>query len=281
MQGNAFSRLIITLALACSALLSGTVPCHAAPPALQVLTENLAPFNYIKDNTLHGACADIVRELIRRTNTDLPRGIRVLPWSRAMAMAKSQPNVALFSTVRSPERERLFHWVGPIYESQVVLFKRHGTACSPVSLEQAKQFRVGVLQDYYEEELLRRNGFPDIYSVPGVPEQIIYLLARDRVDLWLQSWASGRYYAHRAGKPRHWLEVVLPVQQNELFIAFSKDTDPDIIARWQSALDSMRKDGSLHAIVSHFEQTLAREEAVELPVDLQETPLVHSEHPLP
>ncbi|UZP66098.1 transporter substrate-binding domain-containing protein [Desulfovibrio mangrovi] len=226
-------------------------------PQLLVLTENLAPYNYVQGRELKGGCADIVKEILRRTNTGIPQGIRILPWSRAYSMAQQHPDVALFSTVRSPERENKFRWVGPIYSDTLVMMKRRGSNARASNLEEAKKFTVGVMQDYAAEEVLRTNKFPRIYSIPGAPEQMIYMLAHDRVDMWLESWPSGVFYAARAGKPVNWLEPLFPVSHEELYIAFSPQTNPETIQRWSDALEEMRKDGTYAAILNRFEERLA------------------------
>ncbi|GFM37941.1 substrate-binding periplasmic protein [Desulfovibrio psychrotolerans] len=226
------------------------------PHSLQVLTEELAPLNYTRQGEVRGVCAEVVREIIRRTRTHTPSGIRVLPWSRAYAKALATPNVALFSTVRSPEREDLFHWVGPIYTSHVVMFKRRGHPVHIASLEDARSLTVGVLQDYFEQQYLQQRGFTNLYIVPGAPEQMVHLLSKDRIDLWFQSWPTGTFAAARAGKAPDWLEVVLEVTDEQLYIAFSRDTDSKIIDEWTASLEAMKSDGSYDAIISRFESGL-------------------------
>lgn len=273
------------IALVFAIVLFFTVPigeqCRAADMRVQLLTEDLAPFNYLADATLQGPCVDVVREIVRRTGTQLVQDIRTLPWSRALNMAKTQKNTGLFSTVRSSERESQFQWVGPIFTSQVVLFKRRGSPITASTIEEAKRCRIGVLQDYYEEELLRRNGFPDIYSISGVPEQMLYLLAHDRVDMWIQARASGLFYAARSGKGAQWLEPVVTIDSNELYIAFSLHTDPAIISAWRTALDAMKRDGTYQFILDAFERTLTTQCPPPLPRATDTIHLVGSESPLP
>lgn len=253
-------RVQYAAALLLGLLLCAT-PCLAgqegAPHSLQVLTEELAPLNYTRKGEIRGVCSEVVLEIMRRTRTHIPSGIRVLPWSRAYAKALCTPNVALFSTVRSVERENLFHWVGPIYTSHVVMFKRRGHPVELASLDDARSLTVGVLQDYFEQQYLQQHGFTNLHIVPGAPEQMVHLLSKDRIDLWFQSWPTGTYAAARAGKAPDWLEVALEVTDEELYIAFSRDTDPKIIDEWAACLKAMKEDGSYDAIISRFESRLS------------------------
>ncbi|MDZ7666513.1 MAG: hypothetical protein U5K27_14535 [Desulfotignum sp.] len=61
---------------------------------LTILTENLPPLNFIKDDVLIGPAVDIVTEIQRRLgNHDQ---IQVYPWARAYNMASEEENIVLF-----------------------------------------------------------------------------------------------------------------------------------------------------------------------------------------
>ena len=58
-----------------------------------------------------------------------------VPWARGYRMATTQPDVGLFVTVRTPERETLFRWVGPIISTSTTLYARSGEALPVTTLE--------------------------------------------------------------------------------------------------------------------------------------------------
>ena len=71
-----------------------------------------------------------------------------VPWARGYKMATTQPDVGLFVAVRTPEREQLFHWVGPIVSTSASLYARSGEASPVTSLEEARQLgRIAVPRD--------------------------------------------------------------------------------------------------------------------------------------
>ena len=88
--------------------LSAAVPARS----LQFYTEEYPPLNYSRDGRPVGLAVDLVRELFERTG-DHGR-ISVVPWARGYQAAQLEPNTALFVTMRTAERERLFKWVGPV-----------------------------------------------------------------------------------------------------------------------------------------------------------------------
>ena len=110
---------------------------HSAGAELTILTEDLPPFNYTENGKLTGATTMVVQEIIRRLGIVDP--IEVVPWARGYQRLSNEPNVVLFTTAHTAERERLFHWVGPLYVSQMVFYARKNDPLRIDSLEAAKQ----------------------------------------------------------------------------------------------------------------------------------------------
>jgi polar amino acid transport system substrate-binding protein len=79
------------------------------------------------EGKITGSSAEVVREILRRLNQ--PDNITILPWARGYHLLKSRPNVVLFSTTRTKERENLFHWVGPLCTSRIGFYKKK--ICDP------------------------------------------------------------------------------------------------------------------------------------------------------
>ena len=130
---------------------------------LTVISEDNPPFNFIKDGVFTGSATEVVREIMRRL--DLPTEIQVLTWARGYQLALSQPNVVLFSTARTQEREHLFHWVGPIYKVRFGFYAKRGSGPYLTCLADAK--KVGAIATYKDdvrEQLLKSQGFTNLDS---------------------------------------------------------------------------------------------------------------------
>jgi polar amino acid transport system substrate-binding protein len=48
------------------------------------------------------------------------------------------------------------------------------------------------------------------------------------------------------------LEPVLTVSQTDFYIAFSRDTPPEVVKKWQTQLDKMKQDGSFERIYRDY-----------------------------
>jgi len=120
--------------------------CHGAGE-LELITEELPPFNYTDEGQLTGVTVSVVREILRRL--DIEDTIAVMPWARGYQRLCSEPNVVLFTTARTPERETLFHWVGPLYFSRLAFYARQSDPISIDSLDDAK--RVKAIATYNQD----------------------------------------------------------------------------------------------------------------------------------
>jgi polar amino acid transport system substrate-binding protein len=84
---------------------------------LRVVTENWYPFNYLaNDGKIEGRSTDYVNQLLKEAEIDYL--IEVLPWTRAMNLAETKANIAIYTILKTADREPLFHWICPIAKKQ-------------------------------------------------------------------------------------------------------------------------------------------------------------------
>ena len=213
---------------------------------LTIISEENPPFNFIKDGIFTGSSTEVVREILRRLN--LPTNIQVLTWARGYQLALSQPNVVLFSTARTKEREDLFHWVGPIYKVRFGFYARKGLGPYLTSLADAK--KVGAIATYKDdvrEQLLKSQGFTNLDSSKSPASNLKKLLA-GRVDLWLYSNLGVPSVARQIGITADDVELVLPFKDYYAYIAFSKGTPQAVAKKWQTTLDDLKHEGTFRKI---------------------------------
>jgi polar amino acid transport system substrate-binding protein len=75
------------------------------------------------------------------------------------------------------------------------------------------------------------------------------------VDAWPTSYYAGIYNARKQGVLDQ-VEVIkgLSILSGHLYIAFNKETDDQIIHRWQSAVDLLKSDGVIDEIMRKYER---------------------------
>ena len=97
--------------------------------ALTLTTEELPPFNFIRDGNVVGQSTDVMREVLKRTG--IPGTISVYPWKQAYQMAQEGKDTCVYSTSRTEARESLFRWVGPLATNTWTLYAK---ASNPIPI---------------------------------------------------------------------------------------------------------------------------------------------------
>lgn len=217
---------------------------------LTILTEEFPPYNFTDKGRLTGVTTEVVLEILHRLNSDA--SIEVLPWARCYKKLLSEPNVVLFTTARTAEREELVHWVGPIYVFRLGFYAKKGNTLNIDSLEAAKAVRaIATYKDDFREQILKSLGFTNLDS-SNSPQSNVRKLASERVDLWFSDNIGTPKVAHEAGIDPVEIEEIYTYQQNYSYIAISRQTDPSIVRQWQETLDEMKEDGTFWWLTSKW-----------------------------
>ena len=221
--------------------------CIAQTEHLRLYTEEYPPINFSqKDGKPTGLATEVVLEIMRRTGDTAP--IEVVPWARGYQQAQVRPNTGLFVTMRIPEREKLFHWVGPLTRNTTSFYALRKNGLRVDDLEQARQIgQIAVPRAWYSHQHLLAHGFTNLYPVAG-PDQVIRMLKRGRVKLMALDDLSLNALLDDGGLAVGEVDQLLVFLHSDSYIAFSQDTDPQLLARWQRTLDAMKVDGSFAAI---------------------------------
>ena len=219
-----------------------------------LLTENFPPFNmaadgknYAAERNISGINADIVREMFKRAGIAYSMTLR-FPWERIYNQVLEQPDQGLFSTTYTPEREPLFKWVGPLASTGWVLLAPPGSSLRLSSLEQAQPYRIGAYKNDAVSQHLESKGLDPINSL-RVQENIGKLL-KGRIDLWATTDPVGPYLAKQEGVSG--LTTVLRFNDAQLFLALNKQTPDEVVTRLQKALNEMKGDGAIDAIMRRY-----------------------------
>lgn len=226
------------------------LPAEMPPGIYQLMTEEYPPISYVKDGKPAGIVTDMVRKIAARL--DVPDNIRLTSWKNAYNMALLHPNVVLFSAERTPQRENLFHWVGPVGKNRSILYAKKGSNINVKSLEDAKNIgAIATTTNWFTEQTLKNEGFTNLVSSPE-PVDNVRQLMKGEVQLSIFTDITIPEIVKNAGYSMDDLEPVLTVSQTYFYIAVSKDTSAEVVKAWQSTLDSLKKDGTFKKIYLNY-----------------------------
>ncbi|MBN1981705.1 MAG: transporter substrate-binding domain-containing protein [Chitinivibrionales bacterium] len=220
---------------------------------LTVLVEQ-DPYQVNEKGEPFGAAIDICKEMMKRVG--LSDKMRVIPWARGYKMAQDGPNILLILGARTPEREYLFKWLGPIDRDAIAFYAKKGSGYKFKTLEDAKKIpMVGCVRGTIENQIFNANGFSnlDISDDIGI---IIKKLMLNRVSVLPLGMITAKHIMATAGYSIDDVEQVGIVQDSKYYFIVSKDVPDPSLHMLQNALDEMKKDGSFNQFFVKNKQTV-------------------------
>ena len=222
---------------------------------INVVTELFFPYQQLDaNNLLTGYSVDVANELAAITGDELQ--IELLPWAVAYQTASTNPDTMIFSIGRTPEREPLFAWVGSIATETLYFW---GLAQSGIvnsdTLSDFRQYRIAVVKEATTHQLLRANGFSSLYIMGGGDSNAdeasrVNMLLKGRADIIIAAETAMLPALKKLKLPESFVQKVHRAKEldSELSIAFHKDSQPQLVARFQQALQKLKTSGRIQEL---------------------------------
>jgi polar amino acid transport system substrate-binding protein len=232
------------LLVACN--IPGTV--LPAGGGLRIITEVYPPYNFVdKNDNVTGQSTEIVQAILEKTG--MQAAIEVMPLSQGLVLAQKGPRVVIYSLNRTPQREELFKWVGPIGNYEQAFYGKAGSAITNLlyfkldKLEDAKNVeKIGVYKGDAGAQFLASQGFTNLDESLTDAEALKKLMD-GTVQLWLGNKEGLAITAEQAGvNPDDLVMMPTVVIRADLYIAFSKDIPDSTVKAWQNALDALKQE---------------------------------------
>lgn len=211
-------------------------------PEITFYAEDFAPANYMENDVFVGITVDSLKLIW--TDLNLPtQDVTIVPWTRGYRNVLKTPNTALFTMSKTPAREHLFKWVGPLFSSVHVLMAKKSASLKFDNLGDVLNYRVSTIQGDISEISLQQIGFPD-FNMAKVQnlERAFIMLQSDRVDMMMVSIHSFQHLAARLNADASKYEQVWTVNDVGNYVAFNKQTPDKVIEAYQKALGNVKKE---------------------------------------
>jgi polar amino acid transport system substrate-binding protein len=216
---------------------------------ISLITEQSPPGGYLgKKGNVEGVTVELLRIISQRLNENTK--FYLFPWARAFEMAKSEPNIGLFETIRSAEREPLFQWVGPLKIYHISLYARSSKLTQSFDPSQLPGRWIACANRGSEyvskiESLGFQQGKNLVLTVNE--DNCAKLMLQGRVDLAPYNENSIEAFSKALDMDTSVIPV-LPLGEVKLYLAFSKDVEPNRVSRWQTALEKSYSDGTMRTL---------------------------------
>jgi len=195
-------------------------------------------------NHKSGALVELAQALI--DSTKVKANIAIIPWARAVEMARNDENVVLLSVLKTEAREPQFQWIGKVHEARAHLIALKNRPDVVISnLDDAYSLRLGSVRGYGSANYLVNKGFKEGTNLvlASNSEQMWGLLFNKRVDMVLSNFETSPFEIQNAGfdplQVKDLLEI--PALTHELQFATGHKTSAEIVAVLTQGLVNLKK----------------------------------------
>lgn len=209
----------------------------------KVYTEQNPPYNFMENSTVMGRSTKLLEALFQKCAHQI-EGERIwfLPWVQAYREALHVKNSVIYSTVRTPEREALFQWVGPIGKMTLGVIAKKRAHIRIALSEQLQHYKIATIPDTASEKILLKMGVNDTTLERfGQVSSQIKKLAQNRVDAVAYSVDGTFSILEEMGYDPNDYEVVYLLKESDLYFAFHKETNPQTITALNATLKTLLK----------------------------------------
>lgn len=233
---------IILVGAVVMALLPGSPEARHDLAGITWYTEEYPPYNYEKNGTPAGIAVDILHEVLTGVGTgNAEADIRVVPWSEGYQTVLRTPMTVVFSTARTPERENLFKWAGPLFSSENVLYSLKKRNVTVSSLSDLATLRIGIIRDDIAgADLLSTGVSPEELVVFTDAHEIVSRLESGEIDAWAYAKLPGIEIIRSRGEDPTEYEPVYSFGTREYYFAFNRDVPDELVREFQSGLDRVK-----------------------------------------
>lgn len=229
---------------------------HSIAEEITVVTEQWPPYNYEENGEIKGISTEIVRATLEKAG--IKGKIYIYAWARAYKMVSEQKNVLIYTILRNEKREKLFKWIGPIVPlSNICLFKVEGRNDIIInSLEDAKQYRIGVAKNSSTHQLLLDKGFvkgKNLFPVTKQKQNIAKLF-KGRIDLITdrEMALADQMKKLKISFASVKRVFILSTWDDGFYMAFSPETANEIVEKMNKAFEQVKAEGILETVMEKY-----------------------------
>lgn len=215
-----------------------------------VYTEDFPPYNYPgPDGQVVGISTERVRQVLDRAGLDYQ--IRLVPWSRAVQLSRSEPAALIYTLARTPERDRHYDWLMPLVRSEYHLFARTEDR-RQVTLETLRsgEIRAACVTANISCEILAWMGVP-AQKLTRLPNQGILdlqMVMAGRADVYFNDLDGHIAQLKQAGLSPALFKAAMRVPyEGGFYLAAGWQVPGDVRSKIHSAYTALLREGAMPA----------------------------------
>lgn len=223
--------------------------------AVQVVTEEWEPYNYIKNGEVVGISTEIVKATLEAAG--LTPIFTVYPWSRAYYKALTTPDTLIYTIYRNEERENKFFWIGPINSAPRHYFYKLKSRedINLKAIEDAKDYKIGLLSNNYAHQKLIEEGFDEEnITLNRSTDLSIQMLLAGRIDLLPGDQIATALELKKMDIPEGTIVPELQIFETEAmaYMAFNRQSSPVLVDRIRKVFEIVKSRGLIEEITAKY-----------------------------
>ena len=206
----------------------------ASDDKINVVTEQWAPYNYRnQQGEIVGSATEKVKAILTRAG--LEYSISIYPWTRSFNLALHKPNTAIYSIVKTAEREPYFHWFCPLFKVQYFVFKRKDDPDVQINqFADIKKYTLGLSRGTFFYDLLIKEGYKEGKNFHATSNNLANVreILHKRVQIIADTKENILIQLHNLGESPDALEAAYPLKilnNGENCLALNINTSKDIV----------------------------------------------------
>ncbi|MGI0115324.1 substrate-binding periplasmic protein [Zooshikella sp. RANM57] len=227
---------------------------HLYADPLEIVMDYYPPFSYEERGVAKGICTDVVNAVLQKIERQAV--ITQLPFARAYKKTMEGQGVYEFCVVRTPQREKLFQWVGIVGPAEQALIAKKESKIVIDDIFQLKKYHIGlVVEDVVDQHLSNYEAKYNL-NIERVPSYEVNMkkLINGRIDIWGGNLHVGFYLIKKLGGEMKDYEMVYNIKslKGDYYLVTGIKTDKNVVAELKEGFEKVHSGSVYQTIVDSY-----------------------------
>jgi len=228
---------------------------NAARPQEEYIayTEPLPPVHYLENGQVVGIATEVVAAVFEKAGFGVR--FRIHPWTKSYQLVQQDSRGFIFTINRTPERENLFYWIGPILSKRTSLYRLRKRQDVQVERpEDLKRYKIAVILGHSLTRWLEQQGLRPGKELVVTPNKDVEMgvFLDGKADLI----TGNQYTMYRAlqqrGLDMETVEEAFFVNAKGYYLAANLAVPPSVIARLIAANIEVQQSGLPERLIRKY-----------------------------
>lgn len=202
------------------------------------------PYYYHEDGVIKGSAYEIAKAVTERAGIEAE--FTVQPWKRVYESGLNKADYMIACIGRVPQREALFHWVGPVTKTTYYNFYKLKKANFSIeSHKDVLNHQVGVMRGSLTQGFMEDLSHPKL-QVTANSAQLVKMLEKGRIDLLLEASNVIEHESKLADIDPNIFELALVGYEISINLSLGKKTSESRVQKIKEAYKALAAEGKIN-----------------------------------